>query len=115
MPSYPRSRHRCRCTATWRPTQPVTELDPVAQGITGIIRSTSFRGGWSWIDLPIFDGNGYPTHKRGVTSLPGVYVPGLPWLYTWGSGRFVGVGRDAGFLADRITEHLAHANERAAA
>ena len=27
---------------------------------------------------------------------------GLPWLYTWGSGRFVGVGRDAAYL----TQHL---------
>ena len=104
-----------RYTATWRPENPVRELDPVAQGITSIIWSTGFRGDWSWVDLPIFDGNGYPTHKRGVTSIPGVYVLGLPWLYTWGSGRFVGVGRDAGYLADRITEHLAHKNDRAAA
>ena len=96
-----------RYTATWRPETPVTELDPVAQGITSIIWSTGFRGDWSWIDLPIFDGGGYPTHTRGVTSMPGVYVLGLPWLYTWGSGRFVGVGRDAGYLADRIVEHLA--------
>jgi putative flavoprotein involved in K+ transport len=46
--------------------------------------------------------------------MPGVYVLGLPWLYTWGSGRFVGVGRDAGFLADRIVEHLAATTELAA-
>jgi putative flavoprotein involved in K+ transport len=96
-----------RYTATWRPDAPVTELDPIAQGITSIIWSTGFRGDWSWIDLPIFDGSGYPSHTRGVASVPGVYVLGLPWLYTWGSGRFVGVGRDAGFLADRIVEHLA--------
>jgi putative flavoprotein involved in K+ transport len=31
-----------------------------------------------------------------------VYVLGLPWLYTWGSGRFVGVGRDAAY----VTQHL---------
>jgi len=96
-----------RYTATWRPESPVTELDPVAQGITSIIWSTGFRADWSWIDLPIFDGSGYPTHQRGVTSMPGIYVLGLPWLYTWGSGRFVGVGRDAAFLAGRIIEHLA--------
>jgi putative flavoprotein involved in K+ transport len=39
--------------------------------------------------------------------MPCAYVPGLPWLYPWGSGRFVGVGHDAGFPADRIVEHLA--------
>ena len=96
-----------RYTATWRPQVAVTELDPVARGITSIIWSTGFRADWSWIDLPLFDGAGYPSHTRGVTSVPGVYVVGLPWLYTWGSGRFVGVGRDAGFLAARIVEHLA--------
>ena len=100
-----------RYTAVWRPEAPVRELDPVAQGITSIIWSTGFRSDWSWIDLPIFDGNGYPSHKRGVTSLPGVYVLGLPWLYTWGSGRFVGVGRDAEFLADQIVGHLAPTRE----
>jgi putative flavoprotein involved in K+ transport len=30
-----------------------------------------------------------------VTSVPGAYVLGLPWLWTWGSGRFLSVGRDA--------------------
>jgi putative flavoprotein involved in K+ transport len=100
-----------RYTPVWQPDRPVTELDPVAAGITSIVWSTGFRSDWSWIDLPIFDGAGYPTHRRGVTSMPGVYVLGLPWLYTWGSGRFVGVGRDAGYLAERIVEHLADARE----
>ncbi len=104
-----------RYTAPWRPQAAVTELDPVAQGITSIVWSTGFRADWSWIDLPIFDGTGYPSHKRGVTSWPGVYVLGLPWLYTWGSGRFVGVGRDAGFLAERIAEHLAYIRQPVAA
>jgi putative flavoprotein involved in K+ transport len=35
-----------------------------------------------------------------------LYVLGLPWLYTWGSGRFVGVGRDAEYLAVEICGRL---------
>jgi putative flavoprotein involved in K+ transport len=31
-----------------------------------------------------------------------VYFLGLPWLYTWGSGRFSGVARDAAYLAEHI-------------
>jgi putative flavoprotein involved in K+ transport len=96
-----------RTTPTWRPTNAPPPLDPVGQNITTIIWGTGFRPDWSWIDLPIFDGAGYPTHSRGVTTMPGIYVLGLPWLYTWGSGRFVGVGRDAGYLAEFITAHLA--------
>jgi putative flavoprotein involved in K+ transport len=38
--------------------------------------------------------------------VPGVYFLGLPWLYTWGSGRFSGVARDAGYLAEHIKARL---------
>lgn len=88
----------------WQPSEAPRELDLAASGISGIVWATGFNADWSWVDLPIFDGNGYPDHRRGVTSLPGLYVVGLPWLYTWGSGRFVGVGRDADFIAERITQ-----------
>ena len=86
----------------WAPTATPAELDPAKAGISTIIWTTGFRSDWSWVELPIFDGAGYPTHRRGVTSMDGVYVLGLPWLYTWGSGRFVGVGRDAAY----VTQHL---------
>jgi putative flavoprotein involved in K+ transport len=96
-----------RTSPVWRPEEAFMALDPVTAGVTSVIWSTGFRADWSWVDLPIFDGSGYPAHLRGVTSMPGIYVLGLPWLYTWGSGRFVGVGRDAGYLAERVAEHLA--------
>ena len=51
----------------------------------------------------VFDGSGFPIHERGVTQSPGLYFLGLPWLYTWGSGRFCGVKDDANFLADIIS------------
>lgn len=89
-------------TPVWQPTDPAATLDPVKAGISTIIWTTGFRSDWSWVELPIFDGAGYPTHRRGVTSMDGVYVLGLPWLYTWGSGRFVGVARDSDFIAKEI-------------
>ena len=89
-------------TPVWRPGPHGPSLDPAAAGITGIVWGTGFRSDWSWVDLPIFDGTGYPTHRRGVTSLPGVYVLGLPWLNSWGSGRFEAVGRDAAYIGERI-------------
>ena len=42
----------------------------------------------------------------GVTGQAGLYFLGLPWLHTWGSGRFSGVARDAEFLADRIEQSV---------
>jgi len=94
-------------TPVWRPQAVPTEIDLAASRITSVIWTTGFRSDWSWIDLPMFDGAGYPTHRRGVTSVAGVYVLGMPWLYTWGSGRFVGVGRDAAFIAGVIEERAA--------
>ena len=40
-----------------------------------------------------------------MTHQPGLYFIGLPWLHTWGSGRFSGVARDALYLAERIEAH----------
>jgi putative flavoprotein involved in K+ transport len=91
----------------WQPAETLAELDPAKARISTIIWTTGFKSDWSWVDLPIFDGPGYPTHRRGVTSMGGVYVLGLPWLYTWGSGRFVGVGRDAAFISGHIATEMA--------
>jgi putative flavoprotein involved in K+ transport len=88
----------------WHPGETISALDLGASGITSIVWATGFRSDWSWVDLPIFNGTGYPVHRRGVTTMGGVYVLGMPWLHTWGSGRFGGVGRDAAHLAERIAE-----------
>jgi putative flavoprotein involved in K+ transport len=93
-----------RYVPVWEP-DPATHprgLDLVAAGITSVIWSTGFRPDYTWIEVPVFDGRGHPTHWRGVTSAPGLYFLGLPWQYTWGSGRMEGVGQDARYLTERI-------------
>jgi putative flavoprotein involved in K+ transport len=91
-----------RYRPVWEPSTPCPEIDYVRTNIRTIIWSVGFRADYSWIEIPIFDGKGYPCHQRGVTSVPGIYFLGLPWQYTWGSGRFSGVAQDARFLADCI-------------
>jgi putative flavoprotein involved in K+ transport len=96
---------QARYTPVWRPEgAPQTSLDLAESGISGVIWATGYQRDYRWIDLPIFDGRGYPTHERGVTSEPGLYVLGMPWQHTWGSGRFRGVGADAGYLASQIQD-----------
>jgi putative flavoprotein involved in K+ transport len=90
----------------WEPAAACLELDYVSADINTVIWSVGFRTDYSWIEVPIFDGKGYPSHRRGVTSVSGIYFLGLPWQYTWGSGRFSGVGLDARFLADCIEARL---------
>lgn len=94
-------------TPVWQPGATPTEIDLAAAGITSVVWTTGFRADWSWIELPLFDGAGYPTHTRGITAVEGVYVVGMPWLYTWGSGRFVGVGRDAEYISRAIEARAA--------
>ena len=50
--------------------------------------------------------------NRGVTTVPGLSFIGLPWMHTWGSGRFLGIDTDARHIAETI---LAGHRESAAA
>ncbi|APW40970.1 FAD-dependent oxidoreductase [Rhodoferax koreense] len=88
--------------ATWVPAQERATLDLAAAGITAIVWCIGFQPDFRWVEAPVFDGRGHPGHVRGVTQQPGLYFLGLPWLYTWGSGRFSGVARDALYLAEKI-------------
>jgi putative flavoprotein involved in K+ transport len=91
-----------RYRPVWAPPCERPELDYRTAGITSIVWCIGFRTDYSWIDLPVFNGRGQPSHMRGVSPVPGAYFLGLPWLYTWGSGRFSGVARDAEYLAEHI-------------
>lgn len=91
----------------WQPQAEALSLDLDAAGISAIIWCIGFRPDFRWLDAAVFNGAGHPRHRRGVTSEKGLFFLGLPWLHTWGSGRFSAVGRDAGHVADRIAENLA--------
>ncbi len=91
-----------RYTPVWTPQQESTQLHLGDTEITSVIWSTGFGRDDRWIEVPVFDGRGYPTHDRGVTSSPGLYFLGLPWQHTWGSGRLSGVADDAAYLTERI-------------
>jgi putative flavoprotein involved in K+ transport len=92
-----------RYTPLWEPPEAVLERDYIVEGITSVVWCVGYHADYRWIELPIFDGKGYPGHERGVVAtLPGVFFLGLPWQYTWGSGRFSGVARDAEYLASHI-------------
>ncbi|RZT85886.1 putative flavoprotein involved in K+ transport [Pseudonocardia sediminis] len=91
-----------RYTPVWRPGAETTELVLADTGITSVVWCIGFRQDFRWIDVPVFNGRGAPSHSRGTTSVPGLYFLGLAWQWTWGSGRFSGVGDDAEYLAERI-------------
>ncbi|MFT4264456.1 MAG: MSMEG_0569 family flavin-dependent oxidoreductase [Nocardioides sp.] len=87
----------------WAPAEDPLELDLAAAGITSIVWAIGYRPDYRWVRVGVFDGSGHPTHTRGVTAVPGLYFLGLPWLHTWGSGRFHGIAADAEHVAGCVS------------
>lgn len=88
----------------WEPAEEREALSLEASGITGVVWCIGFSPDFRWLDAPVFNGRGHPIHERGVTRVPGLYFIGLPWLHTWGSGRFSGVARDAAFVVEQVAQ-----------
>lgn len=82
--------------------EPVLELDLAEAGITAIVWATGFTVDYRWLKVAAFDEAGKPRHQRGVSSEPGVYFIGLPWLSRRGSSFIWGVWHDAKHIADHI-------------
>ena len=70
--------------------------------VRGVVWATGFRADHSWIDVPVFGGDGRVVHERGVTKTPGLYFLGLPWQHTRGSALLGWVKDDAYHLARKI-------------
>ncbi|MDY6810938.1 MAG: MSMEG_0569 family flavin-dependent oxidoreductase [Actinomycetota bacterium] len=104
-----------RYEPVWAPQTDPTDLDLAAAGVTSIVWAIGFRPDYRWIEASAFDGGGRPMQTRGVTQVPGLSFIGLPWMHTWGSGRFLGVDRDARHLADTIVDGLRTSAPRLAA
>lgn len=83
-------------------SDPLSELDLSEAGITSIVWATGFSVDYGWLNVDAFDEVGKPQHQRGVSSEPGVYFIGLPWLSRRGSSFIWGVWHDAKHIADHI-------------
>ena len=83
-------------------TDPVRSLDPHAEGITSIIWATGYKQDFSWLQVDAFDEAGRPAHLRGVSTEPGIYFLGLPWLSRRGSSFIWGTWHDAMHVVDHV-------------
>ena len=71
-------------------------------GIGTIIWATGCTTDYRWLKVNAFDDAQRPQHHRGVSTEPGVYFLGLPWLSRRGSTFIWGVWHDAKYIADQI-------------
>jgi putative flavoprotein involved in K+ transport len=77
---------------------------------TNVIWCTGFRHDFGWIDLPVFDEDGQPMHRRGIIeSEPGLSFMGLIFQFAAVSDVLPGVGRDAEYIAKHIAARSSNA------
>jgi putative flavoprotein involved in K+ transport len=90
-------------------TNPLLELDLAGAGVTSVIWATGYATDFGWLKVDAFDSSGRPRHQRGVSSEPGVYFLGLPWLSRRASSFIWGVWHDARYIADQISVQRGYA------
>jgi len=73
--------------------------------IKNIVWATGYRPNFSWIKGLELTPEGYPNHKRGISSMKGLYFIGLPWLHTRGSATLGGIKKDAKYLKKYIAKN----------
>ncbi len=83
-------------------TDPLRALDLAAEGITAIVWATGYGLDFGWLKVDAFDDKGRPAHQAGVSTVPGLYFLGLPWLSRRASPFIWGCWHDAAHLAQHI-------------
>jgi putative flavoprotein involved in K+ transport len=97
LPEDPEARHIMATPAAMY--EPITELNFRDAGVNTVIWATGYDLDFSWIDVPVFDGQGAPIHDKGVTRSPGLYFLGLNFLSKLSSSFLIGIAEDAERLA----------------
>ena len=68
-----------------------------------VIWATGYRPDFQWINLPVFDEQGYPRHERGIVQeAPGLFFVGLHFQTALSSALLGGVGADAAYITKQI-------------
>lgn len=70
--------------------------------VQSVLWATGYRPGFGWLPDQVRSPDGGIAQTRGKTSVPGLYVLGLPWMHTRSSALLTGVGRDAARIAQMI-------------
>lgn len=97
-----------------RDGKPVLEKEDRVLDVANVVWATGYRPDFSWIDVPVFEQDGYPRHERGVVGeSPGLYFLGLIFLHSLYSQLVYGTVRDSKHVAEHLLASRA-ASSRAA-
>jgi putative flavoprotein involved in K+ transport len=93
--------------------EPVTRLDLAAEGIGTVLVAAGYRPDHPWLRIPVLAADGSIRQRRGVTSVPGLYVVGQYFQHRRDSAFIDGARHDArsvvSHLLGRETSGLAAA------
>jgi putative flavoprotein involved in K+ transport len=75
--------------------------------VDAVVWATGYKDNSRWVAIPeAKDGRDGFAHRRGVSSVPGLYFIARSWQWTRGSALLHGVGDDAAFVASRIAGRI---------
>lgn len=95
-----------RFAPTKVPSSPPLALDLRRGEIHTIIWATGFRPELSWLHVPVLNRKGQITHDGGVTTWPGLYLLGMPFLRRRKSSLIDGAASDARDLTSHLVGYL---------
>lgn len=71
--------------------------------VASVVWCTGFEADYSWIEPSIVGEDGWPAQEHGaVTTVPGLYVLGTPFLHSFASMLVTGAGDDARRVVEQI-------------
>ncbi len=96
-----------RFAPTEVPASPPLMLRLASGEVRTVIWATGYRSAYPWLRVPVLDAKGRVVHDGGVTSSPGLYLLGAPFLRRRKSSLIDGAGDDARELAAHLAAYLA--------
>jgi putative flavoprotein involved in K+ transport len=81
---------------------PVTRLDLAAEGIGTVLVAAGYRPHHPWLRVPVLAADGSIRQRRGVTSVPGLYVVGQYFQHRRDSGFIDGARHDARLVVNHL-------------
>jgi putative flavoprotein involved in K+ transport len=95
-------------------SDPVSRLDLAAESIGTVLVAAGYRPYHPWLRLPVLAPDGSIRQRRGVTSVPGLYVVGQTFQHRRDSSFIDGARHDARYVVDHLLGREASASAAAA-
>jgi putative flavoprotein involved in K+ transport len=83
-------------------SDPVSRLDLAVANIGPVLVAAGYRPYHPWLRLPVLAPDGSIRQRRGVTSVPGLYVVGQPFQHRRDSSFIGGARHDARYVVDHL-------------